>query len=344
MIIGTNPQTIFDSIAKELLLIFITNFDSGVETKFLGRVLQHKGDYIVIAMSDEYIDTMLDDFGLKDCKGAITPGTSGRKTTDGVSQLDSQGATNYRKGVGKLMWITPIRADIYFAVKELSRALREPTEDDLARLKHALRYVSGTRNYTLIIKPTVKATNHIETTCAVDSDWAGCQDTRKSTSGGVLRILGSALHAYARTQSTIATSSGEAELYAIGSGASEALGAAQFLQESRLALTTSITIETDSTAAKSIATRTGVSKLTKHIQFRFLYIQDLVKNSVLRIVKVHTSVNPADVMTKHLTQHVLKKHLDNLGLWCEDGFDFGTREASVVNSTMHDSSQTLLLG
>ena len=87
-----------------------------------------------------------------------------------------------------------------------------------------------------------------------------------------------------------------------------------------------------------------MSKLTKHIQFRFLYIQDLVKNSVLRIVKVHTSVNPADVMTKHLTQHVLKKHLENLGLWCEDGFDFGTNEASVVNSTMHDSSKIFTIG
>ena len=156
--------------------------------------------------------------------------------------------------------------------------------------------------------------------------------------------MGSALHGYARTQSTLATSSGEAELYAIGSGASEALGVAQFLQESRLALTTSITIETDSTAAKSIATRQGTSKLTKHIQLRFLYIQDLVKNSILRIVKVHTSVNPADAMTKHLTQHVLHKHLENIGLWCVDGFDFGTQEATVVNSTMHDSSKTFTIG
>ena len=74
-----------------------------------------------------------------------------------------------------------------------------------------------------------------------------------------------------------------------------------------MALTTGITIETDSTAAKSIATRIGISKLTKHIQFRFLYVQDLVKNGILRIAKVHTSVNPADAMTKHLTQHVLHK-------------------------------------
>ena len=173
---------------------------------------------------------MLNDLGVQNCKGAITPGTSGRKTTDGVSTLSTQEATNYRKGVGKLMWMTPIRPDIYFATKELSRSLREPTEDDMARLKHALRYVAGTKNYTLTIRPTVTATNHIETTCAVDSDWAGCQDTRKSTSGGVLRILGNPLHSYARTQSTLATSSGEAELYAIGSGASEALGVAQFLK------------------------------------------------------------------------------------------------------------------
>ena len=49
-------------------------------------------------------------------------------------------------------------------------------------------------------------------------------------------------------------------------------------------------------------------------------------------------------MTKHLTQHVLRRHLVNLGLWCEDGFDFGTQEAHVVNSTLHDSRKTFTIG
>ena len=37
---------------------------------------------------------------------------------------------------------------------------------------------------------------------AVDSDWAGCRTTRKSTSGCVIELLGCPIHAFSRTQGT----------------------------------------------------------------------------------------------------------------------------------------------
>ena len=86
----------------------------------------------------------------------------------------------------------------------------------------------------------------------VDSDWAGCQKTRKSTSGTVVQILGCTVHHFSKTQNSIATSSGEAELYAIGSGTSETLGLSNFLQESKLARKTTLHVHTDSTAAKTL--------------------------------------------------------------------------------------------
>ena len=57
----------------------------------------------------------------------------------------------------------------------------------------------------------------------MDSDWAGCSKTRKSTSGSTVNVLGCNVVSTARTQGTLALSSGEAELYAIGQGVSEAL-------------------------------------------------------------------------------------------------------------------------
>ena len=98
----------------------------------------------------------------------------------------------------------------------------------------------------------------------------------------------------------MATSSGEAELYGIGSGAAESIAILQFLRESELPVAKTITIYTDSTAGKSIATRMGVGKNTKHIQLRYLYVQDLVQHGLLRIAKVDTKNNYADLMTKYL--------------------------------------------
>ena len=57
----------------------------------------------------------------------------------------------------------------------------------------------------------------------VDSAWAGCPTTRKSTTGFVVTLLGTTINYRSRTQATIALSSAEAELYAINTGATEAL-------------------------------------------------------------------------------------------------------------------------
>ena len=56
-----------------------------------------------------------------------------------------------------------------------------------------------------------------------DSDWAGCKATRKSTSGGMLVVDGCCLRSGSSTQDTVATSSGEAELYALEKAAAEGL-------------------------------------------------------------------------------------------------------------------------
>ena len=70
----------------------------------------------------------------------------------------------------------------------------------------------------------------------VDSDWAGFSKTmtRKSTSGSTVNILGCNTVSAARTQGTLALSSGEAELYAIGQGVSEARFLRSMLLEAKL--------------------------------------------------------------------------------------------------------------
>ena len=57
-----------------------------------------------------------------------------------------------------------------------------------------------------------------------DSNWAGCHDTRKSTSGACFMHGAHLIKAYSRTQSNIALSSGDAEFDGLAATASEALG------------------------------------------------------------------------------------------------------------------------
>ena len=130
----------------------------------------------------------------------------------------------------------------------------------------------------------------------------------------MITLLGCTIHCYSRTQGSIATSSGEAELYAIGSGVAEALGIMNYLQESNLMQKVTIIIHTDSTAAKTIATRIGTTKLTKHIHLRYLYVQDLVATNIIKINKCNTKCNYSDVLTKIVPTTTLQFHIPNLGL------------------------------
>ena len=90
------------------------------------------------------------------------------------------------------------------------------------------------------------------------------------------------------TQGTIALSSAEAELYAIGQGTSEALYIRNLITEAKLAQSININIHTDSAAAKGMATRFGTSKKTKHVELRFLYVQELVGKGLIKLRKLGT--------------------------------------------------------
>ena len=147
-----------------------------------------------------------------------------------------------------------------------------------------------------------------------DSDWAGCSKTRKSTSGVVLQILGCIVTALSRTQQVLALSSGEAELYAMGTGVLEALRLRSFLVESGLASRIDVTLHTDSSAAKSMASRFGATRRTRHIELRCLYLQNLIQSGTIRLSKIAGSGNVSDIMTKYVSSEILRRHVSSLGL------------------------------
>ena len=247
-------------------------------------------------------------------KPAPAPGTK-ISNTEQEQALNAEEHSAYRRAVGKLQWMTYTRPDISYATKELARSLTEPTKADQQKLKHLLRYIKGTQHYKYYVRPTITATEIVpDVGVYVDSDWAGCSTTRKSTSGFVIKYMGATVHFGSRTQSTIALSSAEAELYAINTGATEALHIRSFLTEALNKKKVNIKIYTDSSSGKSIATRIGSSKKAKHIELKHLFIQQLVLDDIVRIIKVNTVANPADILTKYVATETLLRHLNEVGI------------------------------
>ena len=344
LVVGTDEmrKSFMSQLSEEVLLKETGQLVPGSEHTFLGRRLRHNGDSIDVCMSQKYIDTILDLYGMKDAKPVATTGTVTINKTVPDTPLSPEEHKVYRTAVGKLLWLALVRGDIAYATKELSRDVTAPTMQSAAKCKHLLRYLIGTRMCVLRLRPSYQLANGncaVDINVYVDTDWAGCSKTRKSTSGSTVNVLGCNVVSTARTQGTLALSSGEAELYAIGQGVSEALFVRSMLLESKLAKKVNVIAHTDSTAGKSMATRFGTGKKTKHVELRFLYVQNLVQMGLLRMAKIEGTRNPADLMTKYVATDVLqrlKAHIGVVSNWFKglttDAHDTDDHVAPVVNA------------
>jgi len=123
------------------------------------------------------------------------------------------------------------------------------------------------------------------------------------------------LKTWSSTQASIAQSSGEAEYYALVRAASEALGMQSIMRD--LGWDCKIRLLVDSSAAKSIASRTGLGKL-RHLEIKFLWLQECVRRGKVVLSKVRGDINPADVLTKPKSLEDMRLLLNFSCLnWCD---------------------------
>nr|GEZ70206.1 hypothetical protein [Tanacetum cinerariifolium] len=84
--------------------------------------------------------------------------------------------------IGTLLYLTVSRPDLQFAICMCARYQARPTEKHLHAVKRIFQYLKGTVNRGIWYTKD----SSIALTAFVDADHAGCQDTRRSTSGSFL--------------------------------------------------------------------------------------------------------------------------------------------------------------
>jgi hypothetical protein len=109
---------------------------------------------------------------------------------------------------------------------------------------------------------------------------------------------------WSRTQKAVALSSGEAEVIALVSGVSEAIGVQRMLEA--WGVKCGIVGLCDSTAAMGIVERKGVGRL-RHLDVGMMWIQDMRADGGLNVKQVKGTENPADQLTKYLGKERVEK-------------------------------------
>ena len=145
---------------------------------------------------------------------------------------------------------------------------------------------------------------------------SGGQHTRRSTSGGIALRGTHPIKHWSLTQTTIALSSGEAEIGGICRGASIALGLQALA--ANLGIKLRIEILTEATAAIGICRRRGLGKI-RHLNVADLWVQDRVRRGEFQLTKVLGADNPADLLTKHVSKDIMLRHMEVIGIRAEVG-------------------------
>jgi hypothetical protein len=226
--------------------------------------------------------------------------SDGEVNVKSVPIEDKRRITEYRGMAAIANYLGADRPDVQYGAKELCRSMSAPSEESFSKLKHFARYLVHVPEAVLFYENQypVKVMDVF-----VDSDWAGCPGTRKSTSGGFVVLGKHVIKTWSSTQATRALSSGEAEFYAIIEGASRALGIQALMVD--MGFECSVRMKSDSSAGRAISLRKGTGKL-RHLQVKYLWIQDALFEKRLVIEKVKGVENPADVGTKFLMAHEIQ--------------------------------------
>ena len=136
----------------------------------------------------------------------------------------------------------------------------------------------------------------------VEADNGGDIKTRRSTVGQAIKLYGNVVKHACNLLTTTGLSSAENEYYAISAGATSGLGVQAMMADwgVEAAVKVAVKVSSDSSAARAFASRRGLGRL-KHIQTRYLWVQERVAQKAFTLATVASKENVADLLTKMLS-------------------------------------------
>jgi len=281
--------------------------------RFLGIEIKRTEEGIFISQ-DKYISDLLEEYNMMECSPKAAPMSDKLQWTE-VRNPDIR--FKFQELIGSLLFIVRCtRPDICYAVHFLSRFLTEYGEDQWKAAMWILKYLKGTKSMGILYKPDTEEVS--ETLIGFsDSDHGSDKRTRKSTSGCLFTYNGAPVIWRSKKQTCVALSSAEAEFVALGDCGREAKWILKLYEELGIKLRNvenPMTIYTDSTAAKGMSQNPEQHQKTKHIDIRFQFIRQMVERRAVRTDHIPETCNPADILTKAITENFFLKKRKLMGM------------------------------
>jgi len=215
----------------------------------------------------------------------------------------------YRSGVGMLLYfVKHTRPDIANAVRELSKALDCPSPAAYKEMMRVIKFVLDTRSLAIKVAPSELSDDEWIVLAYSDSNFGGDKETRISTAGFILYLMGVPISWRSKGQKSVTLSSSEAEYVALSEAAKEIKFVYQLLTGMGMKVKLPIVVHVDNLGAIFMSENVSVSQRTKHVDIRYRFIQEFVLDGFIKVIFVKTENNDSDIFTKNLGGDLHERH------------------------------------
>jgi hypothetical protein len=196
--------------------------------------------------------------------------------------------------IGCLMYAaTSTRCDIAYTVNQLCQCMHKPTPAVMAEVDHLISYLARHPRVGLTYSPGFGDPQRLAG--FADASW----ETRRSTSGWVMRAQCAALSWGSPKQKSTALSSCEAEIIALSEATKDAVYLRKVWRGLREPDADSPTrLATDSQSARDVSYNPEQHGRMKHVARRHFFVRDMVESLEIEVPYVRTADNDADFFTK----------------------------------------------
>ena len=258
--------------------------DMGPVHYFLSIQVTRRSDGFLL-QQQQYAMDLLERAGMADCRPSDTPiDTAGKLSGAAGSPLSSADASDYRSMVGALQYLTMTRPDLKYAVQQACLHMHSPSTAHQGLVKRILRYIRGTTALGLHLRRS----NLSDLTTYSDVDWAGCPDTRRSTSGFCVFMGDSLISWSSKRQTTVSRSSAEAEYRGVANAMTECTWLWQLLGELDCPLTKAMIVFRDNVSACYMSSNPVHHKRMKHIELDVHFVREKVAVGQCKVLHVPT--------------------------------------------------------
>ena len=286
----------------------------GPVVNYLGMVfdMRHPGEARVSMKG--YVDDLLEG---SDIPGvARTPATDGLFDIRDVPAVSEDRRAKFHSLVAKILYLAKrTKPECLTAISFLATRVTKCTTDDEEKLQRLVRYIRHSGSRGIVLSPGKIG---IVISMFVDAAYGVHQDRTSHTGSCVVIGDRGAVHCKSAKQSSMSKSSTEAELIALSDSANQALYLRWFLIDQGYKMGP-VTLYQDNTSTMALVSRgkPGAER-TRHIDIRYFWIADRVKNREAVVKHMGTTEMYANILTNPLqgTQFVYERQC--LTGWVDD--------------------------